>query len=425
MSKRAASKPPSKLGIKPGRTLSAEQAIYALVTKSANDVATAVAEHLGGSERNFAARMTNRARQLGMKRTTFRNASGLTAKGQVTTAKDMALLGIALREHYPKYYRYFSTRSFKYGKRKYGNHNRLLGKVKGVDGIKTGYTRLSGFNLVSSVELNKRSIVAVVMGGKSGKSRNIQMQKLISAHLKKATRHSKRHLLVAKLYKSKSRRNKNSSQLVAAISLPKNGPIPLSRNQARARTEDPVDMRIQQAHMASIAYAPKQRALSASSINAIRSKLLAMNAGKAPVPQQNPVATLDRVQTATIRPPNVDVLAVTQPSLKLVSDTKSKKAKSVANKKIPLKSPGGWQVQIAAVPDYDHGLSLLSKTRAKMPILGDPKMFGELSDYIEPIVKNGQKLYRIRFAGFHNKNSARAACKAMKRRKIDCLAIKG
>ncbi len=97
ISKYAASKPPSKLGIKPGRTLSAEQAIYSLVTKSANDVATAIAEHMGGSERNFAARMTKRARQLGMRRTTFRNASGLTAKGQVTTAKDMALLGVALR----------------------------------------------------------------------------------------------------------------------------------------------------------------------------------------------------------------------------------------------------------------------------------------------------------------------------------------
>ena len=131
MSKYAASRPPSKLGIKPGRTLSAQQAIYSLVTKSANDVATAIAEHLGGSESKFAQLMTKRARQLGMRRTTFRNASGLTAKGQVTTAKDMALLGIALREHFPKYYRYFSTRSFKYGKKKYGNHNRLLGRGKG------------------------------------------------------------------------------------------------------------------------------------------------------------------------------------------------------------------------------------------------------------------------------------------------------
>jgi len=196
-SRHASSMQPSKLGVKAGSSISAEQAIYALVTKSANDAAAAVAEHIGGTEREFGKMMTKKARSIGMKNTTFVNASGLPDKRQVTTAKDMAILGIALREHHPKYYKYFSTRSFKFGKRKYGNHNRLLGKVRGVDGIKTGYTRASGFNLVSSVYDRKRSIVAVVMGGKTGKSRNAQMAKLIKRYLPKASRGRDR-MIVAK-----------------------------------------------------------------------------------------------------------------------------------------------------------------------------------------------------------------------------------
>ncbi len=227
MSKYAASKPPSKIGIKPGRSIAAEHAILALATKSANDVAAAVAEHLGGSEANFAKMMTRKARALGMSRTTFKNASGLTAKGQLSTARDMARLGIALREHYPQYYRYFSTRNFKYGKTNYRNHNRLLGTVRGVDGIKTGYTRASGFNLVSSVEARNRSIVAVVMGGRTGKSRNAQMQKLIGKYLPKASSRKKRKLIAAR---------KSRSVFVASangLQLPKRGPVPTARPQVQ------------------------------------------------------------------------------------------------------------------------------------------------------------------------------------------------
>lgn len=196
-SRHAASMQPSKLGVKAGSSITAEQAIYALVTKSANDAAAAVGEHLGGSEWEFARMMTAKAREIGMKDTTFRNASGLPDSKQVTTARDMAILGIALREHFPREYRYFATRSFKFGSRRYGNHNRLLGQIRGVDGIKTGYTRASGFNLVSSAEYKGRSIVAVVMGGRTGKSRNAQMAKLINTYLPKASRGPDR-MIVAK-----------------------------------------------------------------------------------------------------------------------------------------------------------------------------------------------------------------------------------
>lgn len=197
-SRHAASMQPSKLGIPAGKSISAEAAILALVTKSANDVAAAVAEHLGGTESNFAKMMTAKARALGMARTTFRNASGLPDSRQITTARDMATLGIALQEHFPEKYKYFSTRSFKFGKTSFRNHNRLLGRVKGVDGIKTGYIRASGFNLVTSVNTGGRSIVAVVMGGKTGASRDAHMEELIAANLGKATKRRKRSMLVAR-----------------------------------------------------------------------------------------------------------------------------------------------------------------------------------------------------------------------------------
>ena len=147
----ASSRPPSKLGLEPGETIAVKDAIRMLITKSANDVATAVAEHLAGSESAFARRMTAKARALGMHNTEFRNASGLPHREQLTTARDMATLGIRLQRDFPRRYRMFSQRVFHYRQRRFKNHNRLLGRVNGVDGIKTGYTRASGFNLTTSL----------------------------------------------------------------------------------------------------------------------------------------------------------------------------------------------------------------------------------------------------------------------------------
>ncbi|WP_246727766.1 D-alanyl-D-alanine carboxypeptidase family protein [Chelativorans sp. Marseille-P2723] len=196
-SRKAASEPPTKLGVKAGGSITLDQAIKALVTRSANDVSTAVAEFIGGSEENFARMMTAKARQLGMNSTTFRNAHGLPNSEQKTTARDMARLGIALREHFPQYYDYFSTRSFTFAGRRINTHNNLLGSVKGVDGIKTGYIRASGFNLVTSVSTGGRSIVAVVMGGRTARSRDAHMADLIKRTLPNASTGSEK-LLVAK-----------------------------------------------------------------------------------------------------------------------------------------------------------------------------------------------------------------------------------
>lgn len=178
-SNHAAAQPPSKLGIRVGQSISVESAIRALVTKSANDVAAAVAEHLGGTESQFARQMTSTARALGMSNTTFKNASGLPNSSQVTTARDMARLGFAIQRDFPGEYAYFRTRSFSYNGHNYRNHNRLLGNVAGVDGIKTGYTRASGFNLTTSLRRGNRHIIAVVMGGPTGRARDTHMRYLL------------------------------------------------------------------------------------------------------------------------------------------------------------------------------------------------------------------------------------------------------
>jgi D-alanyl-D-alanine carboxypeptidase len=181
---RAASQPASKLDLRRGQTISVEDAILALITKSANDVATVIAENFSGSERKFALKMTSMARKLGMRRTTFRNASGLPHRGQLSTARDMGVLARALILHFPNYYQYFSTDRFSYQGTSYKNHNKLLQTYSGVDGIKTGYIRASGFNLVASASVKGQRIIGVIFGGNSSRSRNSLMTKLLNLGFK-------------------------------------------------------------------------------------------------------------------------------------------------------------------------------------------------------------------------------------------------
>jgi len=181
VSKFASKQQPSKLGLKAGSTIKVEDAIRALVTKSANDVAVVLAEKVGGSESKFAAKMTAKAKQLGMKDTTFKNASGLPNKAQVTTARDMAKLAEAVYFDHKDRYKYFSTSEFVWNKRKYTNHNELLKQVAGVDGIKTGYTNASGYNLIASAERDGHRVIAVMLGGTTGRSRDQHVADLLEA----------------------------------------------------------------------------------------------------------------------------------------------------------------------------------------------------------------------------------------------------
>ncbi len=184
VSAHASEQAPTKLGLKAGQTIAVEDAIKAIVTKSANDAAVAVAENLGGDEEHFAKLMTQKARDLGMTRTTYTNASGLPDDAQITTARDQALLGRLIQKRFPRHYKYFSTESFVYQGETMRNHNQLLGSIEGVDGIKTGFTRASGFNLVTSMHRDGRYLVAVVMGGRSSLERDAHMRELISAQIK-------------------------------------------------------------------------------------------------------------------------------------------------------------------------------------------------------------------------------------------------
>ncbi len=364
MTRAGARRPPSKIGLRVGQSISMEQAILSLVTKSANDVSTAIGDKLAGSEAKFAKRMTLKARQLGMKNTTFKNANGLTARGQLTTAADMAKLGMALREHFPRRFKYFNTRSFKFGRRRYGNHNKLLGRVRGVDGIKTGYTRASGFNLVSSVSSRNRRIVAVVMGGRSGRSRNAQMKKLIRAYLPKAsTGKSRRQIARA----TSSRSTRVASRVTAA-----------KTKAVATKANSLISSRVKSAHATN---QPDSK-----SVASIKKQLVALKSKSTPKPELRP--SVDMVKTASL-------------------GGTSKKAT-------------GWQIQIAASDSEPKLLDLMKSVQSK-----NRRLLGKKTMSTPSVKRNGKKLYRGRFSGFASKRDATNACKTLKRKKVDCLALNG
>ena len=364
----AAKEPPTKLGVRAGGSITVEQGIYALVTKSANDASTAIAEHLGGSEAKFARMMTEKARSLGMSRTTFRNAHGLPNGGQTTTARDMATLGIALREHFPRQYKYFSTRSFKFGKTRMGNHNRLLGAVRGVDGIKTGYTRASGFNLVTSVIDRDRSIVAVVMGGRTGASRNEQMKDLIARYLPKASTRGNGRLIARGAPAS-------MAVSVASLELPKVGPIPSQRHQGNQRL--------------ALAYAEP----TPQPVVGREALVNSLNAQKIAIPTPAP-AVVPPMEVETAVADDIDPVTTA----------------STANM-------NGWMIQIGAMPDRNAAVELLARAQnAGGSILAGTEPF------TMAYAKGNEQLYRARFGGFDDQGSATRACKTLKKKGYACWA---
>ncbi len=364
----AAKEPPTKLGVGVGRSITVEQAILALVTKSANDASTAIAEHLGGSEAKFARMMTEKARSLGMSRTTFRNAHGLPNSKQTTTARDMATLGIALREHFPRQYKYFSTRSFTFGKSRFGNHNRLLGVVRGVDGIKTGYTRASGFNLVSSVRDRDRSIVAVVMGGRTGASRNQQMKDLIARYLPKASTRGKGNLIARGA-------PANTAVAIAALELPKVGPVPSQRHEGNQRLA-----------MAYAAPTPEPVVGRAALVNSLIAQKIAI---PTPAPAVVPPMPVETAANQAVDP-------VTTASTTAMD---------------------GWMIQIGAMPDRNAAVELLARARDA----GGSALSGA-EPFTMAYAKNNEQLYRARFGGFDGQSAATRACNTLKKKGYACWA---
>jgi len=195
----AANQQPSKLGLKVGQTISVENAIKALIVKSANDVAVTVAENIAGTEWKFAKLMTWKARQLGMNNTRFMNASGLPNSKQITTARDMITLSQRIQKDFPQYYPIFATRTYRHKKRLYKSYNRIPAYLKGVDGIKTGYTRASGYNLTSSIWSGRKHVIAVVLGGRTSRKRDAFMVRILKKSLRKASNGvRKKHMRIAR-----------------------------------------------------------------------------------------------------------------------------------------------------------------------------------------------------------------------------------
>lgn len=415
----AAAKAPSKLGLRPGSTIAAKDAILALVTKSANDIAATVAENISGSESAFARRMTETAHRIGMPNTTFRNASGLPHPGQVTTARDMAQLGRVIQERFPKYYRYFGTRSFTYRGRTYGNHNRLLGRVKGVDGIKTGYIGASGFNLVTSVKRDGREVVAVVMGGRTGASRDAQMAKLIEAYLPKASRGRR---TAPALVAGAGRVPENRSLVLAHVPLPALKPaveaIAAATDEPAITGAIPVPApdKVQPIRIASAAGVPTAKSdinvnarIASSPVFERRVvKTIKIVPGQ-PLPSPSPAAERAANDNPAPQPKAVETVAAVEPS--------GDETVTLASNNSADPEPG-WQVQIAAAESEDLAVSMLKK--AKTSVGG--ALRGK-DPYTEPVASGGATLYRARFVGFTSKSDAWDACRSLKKAKFKCYAI--
>jgi D-alanyl-D-alanine carboxypeptidase len=442
VSEGAASQAPTKLGLKPGSTLRVEDAIKGLVTKSANDAAVVIAEALGGSVSEFSRMMTRKARALGMRNTTYVNPNGLPDDDQISTARDQALLGIAIQDRFPKFYRYFSVASFVFHGNAMRNHNHLLGQVEGVDGIKTGYTRDSGFNLLTSVRRGPRHIVAAVLGGRSASSRDARMRELIAAHIDEAS-------------------TKPSAGPVLA-SAAKSAPVPAaapaaSSQQPSTPVEAPLTFApppVPEPPATTTAIAEEPAALPTdlnAPIKPLKVKTLIVKL----VPSRNAPATLPVPTAAPTRiaaltetthepaapavapapvetkpatpPPHANVLgklpamiaAAKEVAKNAAIHTAKAEEAPVAVSSLARHPPrGGWAIQIGAYEDEGEAKQKLSTAKGKMA-----SMLERAEGYIERTIKGAKTYYRARFAGF-DRDQAENACKQLKRSEIACMALK-
>jgi len=423
VSEHAAGQSPTKLGLKPGSSITAEEAIKGMVTRSANDAAVVVAENLGGSEEQFAAMMTRKAHALGMSKTVYRNASGLPNDEQVTTARDQSTLGRAIQERFPRYYSYFQTRSFSFHGQSIGNHNRLLGRVEGVDGIKTGYTQASGYNLVTSVHRNGRYLVAVVLGGASAGSRDARMEQLIEANIKNGS-------------------IKHTAPIVAEAPV-RADTVQAAAAQASPKTAAKDPERFTLASAKSVPANPNPPATAVPSTDD-RAKPGSTEPIRPVLVKTLNVKPTNAIQTASVNPLNFN--RASKPSDPLgtaVSVPESTKAEAAhpaggagatpaaisriapagPTEIVPAPLPpkpmhSGWMIQIGAYADENEAKQKLDAVRSKASHL-----LAAADPFTEAVQKDGSTYYRARFA-VHNKDQADAACKYLKRSDIECLPIR-
>lgn len=429
VSKHAASAVPTKLGLRAGSTISVEDAIKSLVTLSANDMARVIAEHISGTESKFAERMTATARAMGMRNTTYRNASGLPDGGQVTTVRDQAILGIAIYQHFPQYYEFFQTTAFRYNGKTYGNHNRVLGYMGAVDGIKTGYINAAGSNLLTAARKDNRHIVIVAFGFNSAGARDEKVRQLVASYLPKGRRGD--YLQTAMVPQPGRQGNSNVqvavaqptqpvfvmpmplpgfrlAELAAAQNAPAAQPPIALASAAPVPAAQPTDLGLQPAvQAAAVLAAPTQAPVPAypsqDIIGAWLSDTYNLGAPPAALGSTRPSAPLEP-------PASVGTDAAPQQPIDLMTSGSVQTA-GLAD--------GAWIVQIGAGPSEDSARAMLSDAASKVGGLGN------FRSYVERFEKNGQVFYRARFVGFGDRDDAAAMCGRLKDADLACLAMQG
>ncbi|MFT3808403.1 MAG: D-alanyl-D-alanine carboxypeptidase [Micropepsaceae bacterium] len=417
----AASQKPTKLGLKKGDTLTVEQAIYALVIQSANDVAVVIAEHIGGSEQQFARMMTQRARDLGMKRTTFRNPSGLPDAGQITTARDMAILARASMRNHPDLYRYFSATEFTWKGKTTKTHNRVLTSLKGANGIKTGYTRASGFNLTTSAERNGKRLIGVVLGGDTWKARDDEMKAMLEAWF---TQLERRPNLVASY---------GSGTTIAAAPAPQ--PMTVAAVEAKeilvptAPAPVPAAKPVEERRVVAMAPIPDEP--EAAPAPAPKKAKPVYVAYYVPQPQAKPAkfggATRTAKAGAKVEVAEGDTGDDRTLPLSTLTDGRSKDdiATLIAanysgdDEPAPRKAKAGdWGIQIGAFDSRKAAEHEISRART-----ASKRTVGNAEDMVMNVTNaEGRTFYRARFTGFTNAD-AQAACKALKGEGFKCVTF--
>jgi D-alanyl-D-alanine carboxypeptidase len=444
VSRWAASASPTKLGLKPGATITVENAIRAVVTLSANDMARVIAEYIGGSESSFGTRMTSTARSLGMMHTVYVNASGLPDRRQITTVRDQAILARAIYEHFPKFYAYFQTRSFSYGRRTYGNHNNLLG-VNGIDGIKTGYTGAAGYNLMTAARIDGKHIVVVGFGFPSAGKRDAKVRGLVETYLPQAKTGDYLDVAMIPLPGRKGSAAASDTVQVATGAPIMPLPAPAFRD-AGTDDEAPADPQIGVGDVdtvdsvASLAPMPLPRpidigmpAVTAATALAIPSLEPAapspvVGAYSASYTLGAPPAPLGQTKASTPLVPPVGVGDKGQPIDLMTSGSIEAEVAlaEAASKPLPSLSqpmpqalPDGWIVQIGAAPTQDGANGLIDAAGQKIRALA------QFQGFVQRFDKDGQTYFRARFGGFPGQDAANDICNQLKQIKMSCLAMQG
>jgi D-alanyl-D-alanine carboxypeptidase len=440
VSSHAATQAPSKLGLKPGATISTEDAIRALVTKSANDAAAVIAEALAGEEDDFAEMMTSKVRALGMSRTVYRNASGLPDPAQVTTARDQATLGRAIQDRFPRYYTYFATPSFAFRGATIRNHNRLLGRVEGVDGIKTGYTHASGFNLVTSMRRNGRHIVAVVLGGRSAGARDTRMRDLVTEKIADASPKRTTPMIAEAVERTPpATTTKRPAPTRVALASAGSTPVTLAPRPAAAQavnygseaadapaqgSSEPLQpikvktIKVKLSGVHTAALGPPVATVPVEESGATQSVAKAAAASE-PAPIINPrpgvLGVLPAPAAATVAEP---VPPPVSAPVKMAAAPANPPTAPAATSPARAVPQGSWIVQVGAFPAEKEAKDRLQSAQSKAKAL-----LGRADGFTEPVHKGDKTLYRARFAGM-DKDQAEAVCKHLKRNEIACLTIK-